>query len=497
MTGTQQQHETRSATPPERSLALAGSTIRSRYRINNLSSVSREVAVYSAEDVRYGRPVIVKVLREEVAADADFVAAVRDRASTLAMFAHLHRGVARVYECDATDTGEPFVAVERTTGVTLREILNARAPLDPPLALRIATRVGEALEALHHNHIVHGELTPDAVVMVPTAGGTEHVTLVGVELTAAYRTPMGARVRDASHLAYRAPEQDGPGEPTEAADVYALGVLLREMVTADGTREPAAGRTAPPLLPPTIERIVATALEPRPELRYADISVMVNDMWGAHTMLAEPELRVRSAKLQPSGHRRRRRGRLRSPLRIATGLVMAALLGGVVWVATDRIVSRSRAAVSAPAPAPVGVEPAATPPVAGPAANEQDGAPRAAAATGEKKAAPASVAIPSAPPKPRPATERPVSAAKPAVAERPAAAERSATQRPAVDRPAVTERPAPAMERPPVERSERAAAPVDRPRRPAESPAPAERPSPRADAEDGSGAIDWLLQNRR
>jgi hypothetical protein len=481
-TGTQQQHETRSATPPERSLALAGSTIKARYRVNNLSSVSRELAVYSAEDVRYGRPVLVKVLREEVAADADFVAAVRDRASTLAMFAHLHRGVARVYECDATDTGEPFVAVERTTGVTLREILNARAPLDPPLALRIATRVGEALEALHHNHIVHGELTPDAVVMVPTAGGTEHVTLVGVELTAAYRTPIGARVRDASHLAYRAPEQDE----------HALGVLLREMVTADGT---AAGRTAPPMLPPTIDRIIVTALEPRPELRYADISVMINDMWGAHTMLAEPELRVRSAKLQPSGHRRRRRGRLRSPLRIATGVVMAALLGGVVWVATDRIVARSRAAVSAPAPAPVAVEPAATPPAAGPVASELAVAPPAATATGEKatgekNAAPASVTVPPAPPK-RPATERPVGAAKPTVAERPA------TPRPAPDRPAVTERPTPAIERSPVERSERAAAPVDRPRRSAESSTPAERPSPRTDAEDGSGAIDWLLQNRR
>jgi hypothetical protein len=438
-----------------RSLDLAGSTIKARYRIDALASVSRDVVVYTAEDVRYSRPITLKVLREEVADDTDFVAAVRAQASTLAMFAHLHRGVARVYECDVTDSGELFVAVERTRGVTLREMLDARGALDPALALRVATRIGEALEALHHNRIIHGQLAPDVVVMVPTAGGTEDVRLVGVELTAAYRTPMGLRLRDAAHLAYRAPEQTARGETTEAADVYALGVLLREMLTADGARETTGASTAMPATPPAIERIIATALDSRPELRYPDISVMLNDMWGAHTMLAERESRPRFTGRQAHSHRRRRPRRARSALRIATAVVMAGALAAVVWVATDRIVSRSRAG-TAPADAPVAVEPSATLPPLRPPPTEPASAPSSESAAGAQT----------------PTVEKPAT-------------------------PVVRQGPTPA-----IERKERVPTSVasEPPRRAVEAQAPAERPTttqPRGvETEDGSSAIDWLLKNR-
>jgi serine/threonine-protein kinase len=438
-----------------RSLDLAGATIKARYRIDALASVSRDVVVYTAEDVRYGRPITLKVLREEVADDTDFVAAVRAQASTLAMFAHLHRGVARVYECDVTDSGELFVAVERTRGVTLREMLDARGALDPALALRVATRIGEALEALHHNRIIHGQLTPDAVVMVPTAGGTEDVRLVGVELTAAYRTPMGLRLCDAVDLAYRAPEQTERGETTEAADVYALGVLLREMLTPRGARQTTGASAAMPVTPPAIERIIATALDARSELRYPDISVMLNDMWGAHTVLVERESRPRFTGRQAHSHRRRRPRRAHSALRIATAVVMAGVFAAVVWVATDRIVSRSRAA-TAPDNAPVTVDSSATPPPLRPPPTE-----------------PASA----------PSSERAAGARTPTV-EKPAA-------------PVVKQPPTPA-----VERKERVPIPVasEPPRRAVEAPASAERPTttpPRgAETEDGSSAIDWLFKNR-
>jgi serine/threonine-protein kinase len=343
---------------PERSLGLAGATLKARYRLQSLSSVSRYVATYAAEDLRSARPVVLKVLREEVAADAAFVTAVRDQASTLAMFPHLHRGVARVYECDAAETGDLFVAVERTQGVTLREMLDARGPLDPSIALRIATRIGEALEALHHNGILHGQLAPDAVVMLPSAGVTEHVTLVGVELTAAYRTPLGLRLRDASHQAYRAPEQLERGETAVAADVYALGVLLREMLTAGGSRG-----AAPPPMPPEIERIVATATDPRPEGRYPDISVMLNDMWGAHTQLATPaaEAPARPPRSEAPARRRRRARRPLAKLRVAVDIATALAIVAVVWLATDRLIARYRAGGTATV-APVHVEPGAPAP---------------------------------------------------------------------------------------------------------------------------------------
>src|SRR5438874_8934770 len=121
---------------PERSLRLAGSIIKERYRVQALSSVRRDVVVYQTEDLRSARPMALEVLRDALADDAEFVAAVREQAWTLLNSAHVHRGVARVYDCGTTETGALFVVRERTEGSTLRERLDARGALEPATALR-------------------------------------------------------------------------------------------------------------------------------------------------------------------------------------------------------------------------------------------------------------------------------------------------------------------------------------------------------------------------
>ena len=464
-----------SAAEPERSLDLAGSVVKGRYRVNAIASVGRDVVVYTAEDIRYRRPIALKVLRDQFAADPAFGAAVREQACTLALLSHAHRGVARVYECDTMDDGRLFVAVERTKGATLREVLDARGPLDPSTALRIASRVGEALEALHHSKIIHGQLGPDSVLIVPDAYGAEHVTLVGVELTSAYRTPTGLRLHEASP--YRAPEQIERGETAEAADVYALGMLLRELLTAGR----AHGTTGvPPTLPPAIDRIIATALEARPEHRYSDLSVMLNDIWGAQAGLIEPESRVRPVKPRSPVAIRSRPPRFPLILRIAAAIVTVGVLAVIVWLASsDRIVSHFRARVTAPALTVAPVERSLSPPPAEPLPTEPASVPSSSTTTPDGTST-------------RPESQ-PVKDTSPVEDPAPAVAKQA---------------PAPVAVRP-----ERVTAPatapvvVGRPRSPVESRAPAEQPAtaqrpatadrPLKDAGDGSAIIDWLLENRR
>jgi serine/threonine-protein kinase len=337
-----------SGAPPERSLSLVGAIIKARYRLNAVAAVSRDAVVYAAEELRYGRPVAVKVLRDEVAGDPEFVAAARVQATTLAMSVHARRGVPRVYECGLMDSGELFIALEPLRGVTLREVLDARGPLSAAAALRLASQVGEALEMLHHDRIVHGALGPESILLVKEGDGSEHVTLVGVELTAAYRTPLGRRRREASPPPYAAPEQRERGETTEATDQFALGMLLRELL----------GPATP--LPPETERILATALEPRPERRFADISVMVNDLWAAQTALAEPAPppppAPRPAKARTAAPRRHPRASPRVPLRIAAAVATAGLLAALAWFALSgglgarvRALVPARAVTAAPA----------------------------------------------------------------------------------------------------------------------------------------------------
>src|SRR4029453_11202517 len=138
---------------------------------------------------------------------------------------------------------------------TLGEVLDAGGALAAPTGLRVAIRIGEALEALHYNGLVHGRLGPDSVGMV---NGGERIRLVGTERAAASRTPIGRRVADPFPLSYPAPAQAERGEATEATDVYALGMMLRQLLTAGKGDQTAGGVAATPPLSPTIQRIIAT-----------------------------------------------------------------------------------------------------------------------------------------------------------------------------------------------------------------------------------------------
>jgi serine/threonine-protein kinase len=524
-----------SAAVPEFSLALAGSIIKTRYRVNAVASVNRDVVLYTAEDLRHGRPIALKVLRDEFAADAAFVAAVRNQAGALASSAHVLRGVQRVYEFGVTETGQFFVALEWAEGATLREVLDSGGALAEATALRVAIRVGEALEALHHDRLFHGHLGLDSVLMV-TDG--ERIRLVGAELAAAYRTPMGLRLGDGFALAYRAPEQMHGGETTAASDVYALGMLLRDLLTGGRTGKAADGAAAPPLSP-ALERIIANALEARPDRRYPDISVMINDIWGATTVLPEPESRSRSVKARGNPRRRVRRRQPPFSLRITAAAVTACVVAAVVWVTGfERIASQLSQLYSRVAPPPVTAVPvhhdSAFAPVA-PAfvSGSRDEAPAPADSRVVNEAPAARQAPASAVPVLAPAERRwpaaVVDRARSVGDPRPAAESGAPSQarslgapralEPKRDEPRATvetkppadaRRPtevrargesatplaprAPAEPRPRVEpRGTASRAPVEP--RATESPAPAERAD--RDVGDGSAIIDWLLKDRR
>jgi serine/threonine protein kinase len=268
-------------------------TIKGRYRVIGPGVVSSATVTYVAEDLTNRRTVALSVLCAEAAEDAKFVTAVREQAFRLAKPACHHRALVRVHDTGTTDDGAPFVALEAVTGRSLRAVLDERGPLALHDGLRIAIDIGEGLETLHRSGMVYGELRPESVIVVSDETGRDVVKLVGVELAAARRTTAGRRTRDDAVVAYLAPEQIARAETTEAADVYALGLLIAELLTGhrpDGARG-ASG------LPPAIARIVAKALEEGPGRRYPSISLMVNDLWSAESEpLPESSTRLTAPK---------------------------------------------------------------------------------------------------------------------------------------------------------------------------------------------------------
>ena len=342
---------------PEHSLRLAPSIVRNRYHVIAIGSVRRDVVHYQAQDIPTGRPITLELLRDEFAGDPQFVAAVRGQAAKLARVMHRSRYLAEVYECDTTDAGDLFVALEHIEGLTLGETLDDGGVIDAATALQIASRVGEALETLHRHGIVHGELTPDSVVMVKDDDGNgdiEDIKLVGVELAAAHRTVIGLPLRRCG-LSELAPEQ-AHGEPTEASDVYALGKLLQQLVNGRRKTDAMAPAAAAPPELLVVQTIITKALHPLPRERYSNISVMLNEIWSARAQLRPAELPSTSQRIPV--RRRPSFSSICNRRALAYGVVIGAVAASLT--VSDRIVSHVRDLRPRPEliSAPGGVSPA-------------------------------------------------------------------------------------------------------------------------------------------
>ena len=457
--------------------------VNGRYRTFATWQSTADVMTYAAEDLTVsGRRVDLKVLCGEFAANAEFVAAVHEQARLLSKSESAHESIARVYGCDVTEDGKLVVIVERVEGRTLREVLDTGA-LDSYSAVLIASQVGEALDDLHSNGIVHGELRPECVVVVRTDDGNETVKLVGVELTAAHRTALGLRTRDVSP--YVAPEQREHGETTEASDIYALGRLLQDLLI--GTKRdivaPAWGETRP--VPPPMERIIAKALETRPQARYRTVSAMLSDMWRAQRQIDEAS----PAQVGLSSERSERSTVADGPrarLALVCVLVAIVLVAAVSIALAGRITALYRAAAAGPTPpaSPAGRAAAVSAPTPMRAPTGRSEVPSVLAAGTASFLAPSPSTTA---PRPTPGPSEPLPKERGPASS---TLRRQVTTAPVVVRDS---RPAPAAGRA-AARPTAAAIPSTDSARPIERPQRAELAQDGAD--DGTAAIDWLFNRR-
>ncbi len=197
-----------------------------RYRVQSHLAEGGMASVYRALDLRLDRPVALKVMRPDLARDADFVSRFRREARASARLAHPH--VVSVFD-QGEDDDIVFLAMELVEGRTLREVVATEAPLPTRRATEIVDQVLQALTAAHRAGIVHRDIKPENV-LISTTG---EVKVADFGLARAVTTGSMSRTSDLlwGTAAYLSPEQVEHGQADERTDVYAVGLVLYELLT--------------------------------------------------------------------------------------------------------------------------------------------------------------------------------------------------------------------------------------------------------------------------
>ncbi|MEA2271837.1 MAG: eukaryotic-like serine/threonine-protein kinase [Solirubrobacteraceae bacterium] len=249
-----------------------------RYRILHRVGSGGMADVYCAEDTQLGRRVALKLLHQRFADDHEFVERFRREASSAAGLSHQH--VVGVFDRGAWD-GTYYIAMEYLDGRSLKQVIVDEAPLDPARAIDIAIQILRAARFAHKRGVIHRDLKPHNVIL--DSEGRAKVTDFGIARAGASdMTETGSIMGTAQYLS---PEQAQGHAVSAASDIYAIGIVLYELLTG---QVPFDGESAvtialkqvseapvPPsayngAVTPELEAAVLRALEKDPAARFAD-----------------------------------------------------------------------------------------------------------------------------------------------------------------------------------------------------------------------------------
>lgn len=325
-------------------MIASGHVIAGQYEVLDRISEGGMATVYTARRRADGRLVALKVLREQYASDAEFVERFQREAAAVSELIHPH--MVQVFG-SGRDGAVHYIAMEYVEGEDLKRLIRREGRLSPQRAAAIAAQVCEALEFAHEHGIIHRDVKPQNILLARDGGVKVADFGIARALSSATITQTGTVLGSVQYLA---PEQARGSAVGRAADVYALGVVLYEMVT--GTlpfdedspiaialkhldQQPPRPSALVPALPPRIEGIILRALAKSPGARYASAGEMRGDLLGETDLwMASPRRAIEHTPptlvlRAPFGDGQTAAGR-RIPGAVL-GVALAVLVAGGLW----------------------------------------------------------------------------------------------------------------------------------------------------------------------
>jgi serine/threonine-protein kinase len=210
---------------------LSVGTVVAGCRIEAVAGRGGMGVVYRATQLGLDRPVALKVIAPDYAADELFVT--RFKAESRIAASIEHPNVVPVYEAGEAD-GLLYLAMRYVEGTDLRELLDAVGRLEPQRAARLMAQVASALGAAHRKGLVHRDVKP-ANVLITTGGGDEHAYLTDFGVAKALEATTGVTRTGAlvGTPDYMAPERLEEGVGDGRSDLYALGCVLYQALTGE------------------------------------------------------------------------------------------------------------------------------------------------------------------------------------------------------------------------------------------------------------------------
>lgn len=270
---------------------MIGRTIAGRYEVQGLLGKGGFGAVFAARHTMTGQDVVLKVMRPELALDPIQVKRFMNEARISSQLSHPN--TVRTFDFGQTDDGLLYLVMERLHGDELAKILRRDAPLDPVRAMHIAIGVLKSLSEAHAAGLVHRDLKPGNIFLVNVHGEDDFVKLIDFGIAKSVEGGDDDLTRTGMAIGtpkYMSPEQ-GRAEPLDGrSDLYALGVILFEMLSARLPFEATSAMSmivkhlqeAPPDLrtlapqgvPPDLAAVVMRALKKSPWERFRDADEM-------------------------------------------------------------------------------------------------------------------------------------------------------------------------------------------------------------------------------
>jgi tRNA A-37 threonylcarbamoyl transferase component Bud32 len=329
---------------------LLGTILSGRYRLEARIGAGGMSTVYRALDETLQRQVAIKLMNREVATDSDQLERFRREARAVAQLSHPH--IVGVIDA-GEDEGRPYIVFEYIEGETLKDRIRRQGRLPIAEAVAYAIEIARALGAAHARHIVHRDVKPQNVLI--DEEGSAKVTDFGIARTLD-EEGLTADGRVLGTTDYVSPEQALGQNVTGQSDLYAVGVVLYEMLTGEvpfkGENQVAVAmkhvremlpdvQVKRPEVSAALAAVVDRATAKHQEDRYGDDAELIADL---EDVLAIETLRAGSAtgevttviRSLPASARRRVPFRLRRPWVTSAliGIVLLAVAGAAVWLAT-------------------------------------------------------------------------------------------------------------------------------------------------------------------